>query len=102
MIASKHSCKVFHQQNPPTIPCGRRAGNQNRSKPSPPLRTLQETWARSNVKKVKHIAKVFQPQTSENEPKEEEALHNFWRPSTNLNHQSIISKELNFKKSSTA
>jgi hypothetical protein len=23
MIASKHSCKVLHQQNPPTIPCGR-------------------------------------------------------------------------------
>jgi hypothetical protein len=24
MIASTHSCKVLHQQNPPTIPCGRR------------------------------------------------------------------------------
>jgi hypothetical protein len=24
MIASKHSCKVLHQQNPLTIPCGRR------------------------------------------------------------------------------
>jgi hypothetical protein len=24
MIASKYSCKVLHQQNPLTIPCGRR------------------------------------------------------------------------------
>jgi hypothetical protein len=24
VIASKHSCKVLHQQNPLTVPCGRR------------------------------------------------------------------------------
>jgi hypothetical protein len=47
-------------------------------KPSPPLRTSQGTWARSNVEKAhtfaEHTAKVFQPHPSENEPEEEEAL----------------------------
>jgi hypothetical protein len=47
-------------------------------KPSPPLRTSQGTWARSNVKKAhasaEHLAKVFQLHPSENEPQEEEAL----------------------------
>jgi hypothetical protein len=46
-------------------------------KPSPPLRTSQGTWARSTVEKThtfaEHLAKVFQPHPSENEP-EEEAL----------------------------
>jgi hypothetical protein len=46
-------------------------------KSSPPLRTSQGTWARSNVEKTnsfaEHLAKVFQPHPSENEP-EEEAL----------------------------
>jgi hypothetical protein len=28
MIASKHSCKVLHQQNPLTIPCGRQPRNK--------------------------------------------------------------------------
>jgi hypothetical protein len=45
-------------------------------KSSPPLRTSQGTWAR-NVEKAhtsaEHLAKVFQPHPSENEP-EEEAL----------------------------
>jgi hypothetical protein len=43
-------------------------------KPSPPLRTSQGTWARSNVKKAyaftEHLEKVFQPHPSENEPEE--------------------------------
>jgi hypothetical protein len=34
--------------------------------------------------------------------KKKKNLHNFWRPHTNLNHQSTVSKELKFKKSSTA
>jgi hypothetical protein len=47
-------------------------------KPSPPLRTSQGTWARSNAEKAhpfaEHFANVFQPQPPEDEPKEEEAL----------------------------
>jgi hypothetical protein len=47
-------------------------------RPSAPLRTSQGTWARSNVEKahasVEHLAKVFHPHPSENEPEEEEAL----------------------------
>jgi hypothetical protein len=47
-------------------------------KPPPPLRTSQGTWNRSNAEKphafAKHIADVFQPHPSENEPEEEEAL----------------------------
>jgi hypothetical protein len=47
-------------------------------KPSPPLRTSQGTWARSNVERAhafaEHLAKIFQPHPSENEPEEEEAL----------------------------
>jgi hypothetical protein len=47
-------------------------------KPSPPLRTSQGTWARSNVEKAhsfaEHLANVFQPHPSENQPQGEEAL----------------------------
>jgi hypothetical protein len=47
------------------------------TKPSPPLRASQGTWARSNVDKAhafaEHLAKVLQPHPSENKP-EEEAL----------------------------
>jgi hypothetical protein len=47
-------------------------------KPSPPLRTSQGTWARSNTERAhtfaELLAKVFQPPPSENEPEEEEAL----------------------------
>jgi hypothetical protein len=47
----------------------------------PLLRTSQATWARSNVEKVhafaEHLAEVFQPHPSENEPKEEKALTQF-------------------------
>jgi hypothetical protein len=46
--------------------------------PSPPLRTSQGTWARSNIEKahafVKHLANVYQPHPSESEPEEEAAL----------------------------
>jgi hypothetical protein len=45
---------------------------------TPPLRTLQGTWARSNVEKshvlAEPLANVFQPHPSENEPEEEEAI----------------------------
>jgi hypothetical protein len=47
-------------------------------KPSPPLRTTQAPWARSNIEKAhafaEHFANVFQLHPSENEPEEEEAL----------------------------
>jgi hypothetical protein len=47
-------------------------------KPSPSLRTLKGTSARSNVEKAQafaqYLADVFQPHPSENEPKEEKAL----------------------------
>jgi hypothetical protein len=31
-------------------------------------------------------------------PKRKKHLYNFWRPPTNSNHQSTVSKELKFKK----
>jgi hypothetical protein len=47
-------------------------------KPSPPLRTSQGTWARSNVEKAhafaEHLANTFQPHPSEIQHEEEEAL----------------------------
>jgi hypothetical protein len=55
-------------------------GNQGNKtgQPSPPLRTSQGTWARSNVEKThafaELLAKGFHPHPSENEPLEEEAL----------------------------
>jgi hypothetical protein len=49
-------------------------------KNSPPLRTSQATWARSNVEKAhafaEHLA-ISQPHPSENEPKEEKAFTQF-------------------------
>jgi hypothetical protein len=49
--------------------------NKQVKKPFPPLRTSQGTWARSNVKKAhafaEHLANVFQPHLSENDPEEE-------------------------------
>jgi hypothetical protein len=47
-------------------------------KSSPPLRTPQGTWARTNTEKAyaftKLLAKVFQPHPSEIDPEEEEPL----------------------------
>jgi hypothetical protein len=47
-------------------------------KPSSPLKTSQGTSAKSNVERAhafaRHLAKVFQPHPSENEPEEEKAL----------------------------
>jgi hypothetical protein len=69
------------------------------------MRTSQGTWARSNIEKAhtsgEHLANVFQLRPLENQPEEEAALMYLLRPPTNLNHQSTISKELKFKKSST-
>jgi hypothetical protein len=75
-------------------------------KPSPPLRTSQGTWVRSNVEKAhafaEHLANVFQPYPSANEPQEEEALVQLLETLAKSNHQPTASKELEFKKSSTA
>jgi hypothetical protein len=62
------------------------------NKMSPPLRKPQGTRARTNIKKkayafAKHLAKVFHPHPSKNEPEEEEALIS-WKPLTSSNHQS--------------
>jgi hypothetical protein len=50
-------------------------------KPSPPLRTSQGTWARSNVKKARafseHLANVFQPYPSKMNLKRKKHLYNF-------------------------
>jgi hypothetical protein len=55
---------------------------------SAPLRTPHGTWVRSNIEKahafVEHLAKVFQPHPSENEPEEEEAPTS-WKPPINSN-----------------
>jgi hypothetical protein len=79
----------------------------------PPLRTLQETCARSNVEKThafaEHLAEVFQPHHSENEPEEEEARIQFLEtpyqqepPSNRLKRDEVqeIINGLNPKKSS--
>jgi hypothetical protein len=61
---------------------------------------------RSNIERAhtfaEHLAKVFSRIPQKMNPKRKKHLHNFWRPLTNLNHQSTVSKELKFKKSSTA
>jgi hypothetical protein len=62
--------------------------------------------ARSNVEKAhafaEHLAEVFQPHPTENEPEEEEALIQLLETPNQLEAPIIISKELKFKKSSTA
>jgi hypothetical protein len=74
-------------------------------KPSSSLRTSQGTWARSNVEKAhafaKHLANVFQPHPSQNQPEEEEALMQLLKTPYQL-EPPIILKGLKFKKSSTA
>jgi hypothetical protein len=98
MLASKHSCKVLCQQNPLTIPCGRQPEELKQVKKHSPLTTSQGTWIRSNIKK----ACAFTEYPSENESEEEEALTQLLETSSNSNYQSTVSKELRFKKSSTA
>jgi hypothetical protein len=75
-------------------------------KPSPPLRTSQGTWEKSNVEKAsaftEHIANFFSRIPQKMNPKRKKHLHNFWRPFINSNDESTISKELTFKKSSAA
>jgi hypothetical protein len=75
-------------------------------KPSPPLRASQGTWARSNIEKAhtffEHLAEVFSCIPQKMNPKKKKHLYNFLRSHTNSNHQSPVSKELKFKKSSTA
>jgi hypothetical protein len=73
-------------------------------KPSPPLRTSQGTWARSNVEKAhassEYLANVFTRIPQKMNPKRKKHLNNFWRLPTNLNHQSTVSRELKVNKSS--
>jgi hypothetical protein len=72
-------------------------------KPSPPFRTSQGTWARSNVKKAhafpEHLTKVFQSHPSENEPEEEEAETHFCKTETTRNRPdqnvSVIQMKVN-------
>jgi DNA polymerase IIIc chi subunit len=70
------------------------------------LRTSQGTWAGSNIEKAyalaEHLADVFLPHSSENEPKREEAHIQLREDLTNSNHQSTVSKELTFKKTAAA
>jgi hypothetical protein len=70
-------------------------------KPSPPLKASQGTWARSDDDKAhafsEHLAKVFQSHPSENKF-EKEALTLVLK----IPHQAAVSKELKFKKLSTA
>jgi hypothetical protein len=71
------------------------------TKSSPPLRTQQGTWARNNAEKAhvfhKQLEQVFQPQSLENSPEEEDIIQ-LWKPPTSSNHLSNASKELKFKK----
>jgi hypothetical protein len=75
-------------------------------KPSPPLRTSQRTWTRSNFEKAhafaEHLANVFQPHPSENEPEEEEALIQLLETPYQLQTPISRLRALKFKKSSTA
>jgi hypothetical protein len=75
-------------------------------KSSPPLRTSQGTWARCNVEEAQtfaeHVANVFGRIPRKMNLKRKKHFYNFSRPPTNSKHQSTASKELKFKKSSTA
>jgi hypothetical protein len=72
-------------------------------KPSPPLRTSQGTWARSNTEKAhafaEHLANDFSHIPQKMDQKRKMHLYNFWRPPTNSNHQEVINS-LTHKKSS--
>jgi hypothetical protein len=61
--------------------------NKTVKKPSPPLRTSQGTWARSNVEKActftQHLANIFQLHPSENDLEEEEPLMQLLEPPIN-------------------
>jgi hypothetical protein len=76
------------------------------NKHSPLLRPSQGTWARSNVEKAhafaEHLANVFQPRLSENEPEKEEALIQLLETPYQLKPPINRLKKLKLKKSSTA
>jgi hypothetical protein len=78
ITASKPSSKASHLRHSPTIPYGKRSKKQNITKSSPPLRTTQGTWSRSDIEKAntfaEHLANVFEPHRSENYRVEEETL----------------------------
>jgi hypothetical protein len=76
IIASKHSCKVLHQQNPLTIPCGRRPRKSNMSRNL--LRHLehhkelgQEATSKKHMLSLSTWQTFFQLHPSENQPEEE-------------------------------
>jgi hypothetical protein len=101
MIAFKYSCNVLHHQNPLTIPCGRRPRQWNillnlgHHKKLGKATTLKKHTLSLNTKQIHAPQKI-------NPKKKKKHLHNFWRPRTKSNHQSSVSKEPKFKKSSTA
>jgi hypothetical protein len=68
-------------RHPPTIPYGRRSKTKQITKSSPPLRTTQGTWARSDIEKAntfaENLANVFQLHRSENAPVGEKALTHY-------------------------
>jgi hypothetical protein len=65
-------------------------------------RNMGENKHRKSTRFAKHLAKVFQPHPSENEPEKEEALTHLLEVPTNSNHQSTALKDQKFRKSSTA
>jgi hypothetical protein len=68
---------------------------------SPPLRTSQGTSARSNFEKAhaftEHLAKIFEPLPSENQPEEEEAPMQLLETPNQLEPLLTVSKDLKFK-----
>jgi hypothetical protein len=76
MIASKLCCNSLHRLCPPTTCCWKRL--KQVTTPSPPLRTLHRTWARSAVEKAlafaDHLASVFQPHPPGPDPAADEPL----------------------------
>jgi hypothetical protein len=100
MIASKQSCKVLHQQNPMAkkvkqvknlfhhLGHHKQHGQDATSKSTCFHSTLSKTFFSCIPQKVNSKRKTH--------------LYNFWGLPTNMNYQSSISKELKFKKSSTA
>jgi hypothetical protein len=100
--------KVLNQQSPLKVT----KKTKTFQKTSPPLRTSQGTWARTNANKphalIELLADVFQLHLSGNEPEEEEALiqlleasYQLEPPTNNLKRtevQEVISS-LNPKKS---
>jgi hypothetical protein len=100
----QHVQQLFHSE---------RKKIKQAKKPSPPLRTSEGTWAKSNGEKAhafaEHLAKVFQPYPSENQPEDKEVLmqlletrYQLEQPIYSLNRAEVqeVINSLNPKKSS--